>query len=112
LPASQTICSKVTFVFVKNIIIFVVVVVADKPFFFVAAHQNSVGVGPASEGLRLRTIEYIPSGPPTSVQWTALSPTSATVTWAPPAPEDQEGAIVAYTLCAETIGRKKTPFGG
>ena len=56
-----------------------------------------------------------PSGPPTDVVTTALSPTTVSVSWQPPALLDQNGVITAYQVVLVDTSdgsRKMSSVGG
>ena len=51
----------------------------------------------------------VPSGPPLNVTTRAVNSTTIQVTWAPPAPEDQNGIITLYNINV-TVSETKSNF--
>ncbi|EDV21450.1 uncharacterized protein TRIADDRAFT_30409, partial [Trichoplax adhaerens] len=57
-----------------------------------------IGFGPYSMGILTRTLQAVPSAPPTNVSIIPISARSISVSWLPPPISDQNGIITNYSI--------------
>ena len=66
---------------------------------------NNVGVGPASEIVKVRTLEGVPSRPPTLLRYEAINSTAISLSWHGPAAAFINGILNAFKVSQETTQR-------
>ncbi|XP_019849305.1 PREDICTED: protein sidekick-2-like [Amphimedon queenslandica] len=65
--------------------------------FFITA-SNSIGFGPSSPGIIIKTLPDVPTGPPLNITLVSATNTSLSLSWSPPLEQLRNGPIASYSI--------------